>query len=670
MCGIAGILNLVEDAPPGEHVLRAMLGMLRHRGPDQFGIYRDSSVGLGNARLSIVDLGGGQQPISNEDGRYWIVFNGEIFNHVELRADLEARGHRFATHCDTETIIHAFEEEGPACLSRFNGQFAIALWDRQEKTLFLARDRVGVRPLFFTRTENSLVFGSEIKAVLAAPGVRADLDAAALAEVFTYWSAQPPRSCFQGIQELPPGHYLIARNGAWTVHPYWSPDFESPPRDKERSLEEYVDELGERLIDATRIRLRADVPVGAYLSGGLDSSLIAAIVKQLGVGHLDTFSIAFSDPRYDESPFQRRMAEFLGTDHQVVYATHEEIGRVFPSVIWHTETPLLRTAPAPMFLLSKLVRNRGYKVVLTGEGADEFLAGYDIFKEARIRRFWARQPASTGRPQLLRRIYPDIQNLATTGKSYLSAFFGAGLTDVGAPSYSHAIRWRNARRNHRLFSPDFQQRLRDTNSRELPEPLPRDWAAWDPLEQAQYVEITTFLSPYLLSSQGDRVAMAHSVEGRYPFLDARVMEFCNRLPTRYKLRGLSEKYLLRRLAQRWLPAEIGKRGKRPYRAPIHRSFFSNPAPEYVEGVLSSDSLRASGVFNPLAVEHLATKLRQNRPAGELDEMALVGVISTQLWYEQFIRDYRPAGALTERDDVKVVDYCAAPCASAQARAER
>ena len=600
MCGIAGILNLSHGPAPEEPVLRRMLAMIRHRGPDGFGIYLGESVGLGNARLSIIDLGGGQQPISNEDGTLWIVFNGEIFNYVELRAELESRGHRFSTRTDTEAILHLYEELGPECLHKLNGQFALAIWDERERSLFLARDRVGVRPLFYTQSEGRLVFGSEIKSILAVPGVAAEFDPVGLAQVFTYWSPQSPATCFKGILELPPGHYLLARNGHLEMRRYWRLEFDSPPRDRERPLPAYVEELRQLLLDATRIRLRADVPVGAYLSGGLDSSLIAAMVRQLGVSRLDTFSISFSDPRYDESPHQRRMAEFLGTEHQVVHATHDDIGRAFPEVIWHTETPLLRTAPAPMFLLSKLVRDRRYKVVLTGEGADEFLAGYDIFKEAKIRQFWARQPQSIWRPRLLQRIYPDIEGLRAAGAPFLSAFFSGRLQEVEAPDYSHANRWKNGRRHARLFSNSFQESLTSAGYEgSRPVPVPDHFGRWDVLQPARYLEITTFLSQYLLSSQGDRPAMAHAVEGRFPFLDVRVMEFCNRLPSRFKMRGLTEKYALRQAGKGWLPAETLSRVKRPYRAPIRQAFFSETTRVWAEDLLSAARVHDAGVFKSL-----------------------------------------------------------------------
>ena len=331
-----------------------------------------------------------------------------------------------------------------------------------------------------------------------------------------------------------------------------------------REVAEYVEAFRSLLVDATRIRLRADVPVGAYLSGGLDSSTIAAIVRRFGTSRLDTFSIAFSDPDFDESEHQRRMAAFLGTDHQVVSATHADIGRVFPDVVWHTETPIMRTSPAPMFLLAKLVHRHNYKVVLTGEGADEFLAGYDIFKEAAVRRFWARRPQSTWRPKLLRRLYPDITQLSATGDGYLRAFFGAGLEQTDRPDYSHSIRWRNNRRACRFFSEDLRSAVNQERHQGDDAPqLPGDFTRWGALERAQFLEISIFLSQYLLSSQGDRPAMAHSVEGRFPFLDYRVVEFCNALPARLKLKGLTEKYLLRQVAREWLPAEILARVKRP-----------------------------------------------------------------------------------------------------------
>lgn len=660
MCGLVGILHLRDflETSNTAIALRRMLASIRHRGPDQFGLYLDSRVGLGSARLSIIDLFSGQQPIANEDGTVWVVFNGEIFNYLELRPQLEARGHRFTTNSDTEVLVHMYEEFGPDFLAQCNGQFAIALWDSRTQTLFLARDRLGVRPLFYTMAGDTLIFGSEVKALLNSGQVRAELEPVALDQVFTYWSALSPRTVFKGIKEVPPGSYLMVRQDQITVNAYWQlrfPLVEASPA--QRSWQDYLDELTSLLIDAVQLRLRADVPVGAYLSGGLDSSLIATIIRNYTGNRLDTFSVTFSDPAFDESAYQRQMARFLGTDHQVVHITSADVGRAFPAVIWHTETPLLRTGPVPLFLLSKLVRDSNYKVVLTGEGADEFLAGYNIFKEAKIRRFWARQPQSRLRPQLFQRLYQYIGSLSQVNTDYLAAFFGEGLTDVTSPDYSHMTRWRNTSRIKRFFTEEVRQAGADQADPAVA--YPPDFATWDPLHQAQYLEITTFLSQYLLSSQGDRVSMGHSVEGRFPFLDYRVVEFCNHLPPSLKLHGLTEKYLLRKLGATCLPEDIWHRPKHPYRAPITSSFLrsvsspNGPTPDYVREMLSPEQLQAAGLFKPAAVSHLVRKIEQGLPASETDDMTLVGILSSQLVYHQFIAHFIPAQPLSHADNVKV-----------------
>ncbi len=346
------------------------------------------------------------------------------------------------------------------------------------------------------------------------------------------------------------------------------------------------------------------------------------------------------------------MAAFLGTNHHVVHASHDDIGRAFPEVVWHTETPVLRTAPVPMFLLSRLVRDSGYKVVLTGEGADELLAGYDIFREAKIRRFWARRPESRMRPGLLKRIYPDIGGLSQAGAAFLQAFFRRGLLEIEAPGYSHAIRWRNTARLHRLFSPELLSAVNMGAADGEPTwPLPVPAIGW--LERAQHLEISGFMSQYLLSSQGDRMAMAHSVEGRFPFLDHRVADYCAKLPSRLKLRGLTDKYLLRKVAADWLPPAVCRRAKRPYRAPIHRSLLNTGSRDYLGDLLSPGALASAGYFRPQAVAGLLRKMRNGTRVSETDEMALAGVVSTQLWHEQFVSRPMEGAALPDGSHVKV-----------------
>jgi asparagine synthase (glutamine-hydrolysing) len=667
MCGIVGKLDLLPRSPVREDDIRQMLAMVRHRGPDQFGIYCDGRVGLGSARLSIIDLSGGQQPIANEDQTLWIVFNGEIFNYVELRPELEAKGHRFTTNTDTEIILHLFEDHGPRCLDYLNGQFAFAIWDTRAQSLFLARDRLGIRPLFYTVVDQTLLFGSEIKAILADPLARAEIEPLALDQIFTFWSTLSPNTVFRGVFDVPPGHYMTVAQGEVSLEQYWALSFPETDEDQgsgqepftTQALDERLAQFRELLIDATQIRLRADVPVGAYLSGGLDSSTTTAIIRNYTHNRLDTFSIAFSDRDYDESIYQCQMADFLGTDHQVVYVDHADVGHVFPEVIWHSEVPVLRTSPAPMYLLSKLVRENNFKVVMTGEGADEFLAGYNIFREAKLRRFWARQPESEMRPALLKGLYAYIPGLTKSGAAYMEAFFKQGLSEVDSPYYSHALRWHNSSRSKRFFSQVLRSTIADLYARSPFESAiaavsyPAPFERWDALNRAQYLEASIFLSQYLLSSQGDRMGMANSVEGRFPFLDHRLVEFCNGLPPSFKMLGLTEKFLLRKLAQEWLPDDIWTRPKRPYRAPIHRAFFGPNAPEYVEELLSPERVEGAGLFDPKAVSSLKGKAERGMSVGETDDMALAGILSSQLVHWQFVDHFEMPPPLSDSDDVKV-----------------
>jgi asparagine synthase (glutamine-hydrolysing) len=655
MCGIAGMFDRSGREAIAESDMRQMLGMLRHRGPDEFGILLDGEVGLGNARLSIIDLSGGSQPIANEDETLWIVFNGEIFNYIELRADLEARGHRFTTSSDTEVILHLYEEYGPQCFEKMNGQWGIAIWDTEKRRLLLARDRLGVRPLFYTQVGTTLLFGSEIKAILSHSRVTAGIDPAVVDQVFRFWTPLSPNTVFRGIKELPPGHFLVADRDSIQIERYWANHFprkDAASANGHAQMGDIVEQFRELLIDACRIRLRADVPVGAYLSGGLDSSTIAAVIRRYTSNRLVTFSIAFSDEKFDESEFQKQMAAHLGTDHHVVRATHADIGRVFPDVVWHSEIPIMRTAPAPMFLLSKLVRDTNFKVILTGEGADEFLAGYDIFKEAKVRRFWAEQPDSKFRPLLLKKLYPDIKGLSQSGSEFLAAFFGEGLSEVDSPWYSHAIRWRNNRRTRRFLA-DGNAAVEKETLDQLGCELPAEFRHWDPLARAQYLEISIFLSQYLLSSQGDRMGMAHSIEGRFPFLDVRLVEFCNSLDSRMKLRCLREKHLLKTAAEPWLPDIIRQRPKRPYRAPVHRSFFNESTPDYVRELLTPESIKEVGLFKYGPIEQLVRKIESGAGVGETDDMALAGILSTQLTYQLFVKAFKRREPISAKDRVKV-----------------
>jgi len=645
VCGIAGSVALRDETPPPAlEDLAAMVGALRHRGPDELGVYRDRRAGLGHARLSIIDLATGQQPLSNEDGSIWVVFNGEIYNYVELRTELAALGHRFRTQSDTEVIVHAWEQWAEGAFVRFNGQFAMALWNSVEETLVLARDRLGVRPIYLSEHDGRLWFASEVKAIFAGDrSIPRALDPLGLAETFTFWTTTAPQGVFAGVTELEPGHVRTISRGRTEDRAYWEPRY---PVGQTTAFAGTLDEAAERvraaLEDSVRLRmLRADVPVGSYLSGGLDSSLVAALGRRVKGDRFCTYSIRFEDAEYDETPYQRTMAAFIESDHREITVRRADIAAAFPEVVYHAERPLLRTAPAPLFLLSRLVRESGIKVVLTGEGADEMFAGYDLFREGKIRRFWGRQPASTIRPRLLERLYPYLSRSPVTQRAMAREFFGRGRERWAEPGFAHRTRWQPAAALQRLFAADVRHEATrlDVTERLLAD-LPGDFRRWSFLAQDQYLEVRTLLSGYLLSSQGDRMLMAHSVEGRFPFLDPDLVELANALPAAYKLRGLDEKHVLKRAAAGLVPEEILRRPKQPYRAPDALSFVGTEAPDWVAEVLSERAVAGAGVFDPTAVGRLWRKCLRQPSDGQFsnaDNMALVGVLSTGLLVEQLVR---------------------------------
>jgi asparagine synthase (glutamine-hydrolysing) len=642
MCGIAGVLNRRPGlAPPDFDRLALMAGALAHRGPDEFGLYRDHQAGLSHARLSIIDLTSGQQPLSNEDGTLWIAFNGEIFNYVELREELVTHGHRFRTRSDTEVIVHAYEEWGDEAFRRFNGQWAAALWDSPRSRLVLARDPFGVRPLYVAEHGGRVFFASEVKALFAAePSLPRRFDPVGLDQVFTFWTTVAPRTVFEGIEELEPGTVRTYGRDGFHESRAYEPGF---PTDAGFSgtLDDAVVAVRAALEEATSLRmLRADVPVGSYLSGGLDSSLVAALGLRAKGSKFRTFSLRFEDAEYDETPFQRAMAAYLGSDHHDVVVSRGDIARVFPDVILHTERPVLRTAPAPLYLLSRLVRDTGIKVVLTGEGADEMFAGYDLFREARVRRFWGRQPASEWRPRLLDRLYPYLQRSPVSQQAIARQFFGQGLEQADRPGFGHEPRWRGTRALQRLFSDDVRARIDGGDVRaDLLGSLPDAFRRWTPLAQDQYLEIRTLLSGYLLSSQGDRMLMAHSVEGRFPFLDREVVALAESLPASYKLKVLDEKHVLKRAAMGLVPDEILQRKKQPYRAPDALSFAGSGA-EWIDEVADATALEEAGVFSVPAAQQVLSKCRSRQAIGQFshtDNMAVVGILSTQLLYGTFVR---------------------------------
>ena len=639
MCGITGICHI--DGPDGISLnnIKRMIGALCHRGPDETGIYLDDQVGLGHARLSIIDLSSGVQPIHNEDKSLWIVYNGEVFNYPELKKELLKRGHRFYTTSDTEVVLHLYEEQGPDCLLQLNGQFAMAIWDAKKKELFLARDRVGIRPLYYTILNNTVIFASEIKSIFSNKNISRRIDPIAMDQIFTFWTTLTPGTVFKDIYELPPGHYMKTSDSMVSIKKYW--DIPLCPRAEHSDLapEEICGQVRDLLQDAVRIRLRADVPVGCYLSGGLDSSGTAAMVVRNFNKDVRTFGIRFDSGGFDEGEYQNLMVSYLNVNHTDLKATDEKIGSSLPDCLWHCEKPLLRTGPVPLFLLSDVVRKSGYKVVLTGEGADEIFGGYNIFREAKVRRFLAKYPNSRSRAELIGQIYPYIFDNPRL-KRTLQSFFARGLDQIDDPIFSHFIRWENTSRIKTFFSQELNEAIGQYDGYEqIRQSLPEGFEQADDFSRAQYLEMAIFMSNYLLSSQGDRVAMAHSVEIRLPFLDPRVMDYMAKVPSKWKILGLNEKHILKKSFEGILPKEITSRPKNPYRAPIKQSLLNDKTAEYTKEALSEKSLSRAGLFDAGKVTKLLRKAQAVENLSEIDNMALVGVLSSQLIHRQFVQDF-------------------------------
>ena len=653
MCGVAGIVDY-QSRTDYKTVVESMLRSISYRGPDESGIYCSPHTTLGNVRLSIIDLTSGQQPMSDPSGRYWIVHNGKVFNFEELRRELEKKGNRFRTKSDTEVLVQLYALYKEKCLSLLNGQFVFAIWDKMEEELFIARDRVGIRPLFYNISNGVLSFASEIKALFENESITRQLMPQSLDQICTFWSALTPNTPFREIFELSPGHYIVFNRKGLKITKYWSLDFNE--KNAGLSLSDALAEFNELFSSSVKLRLKADVEVAAYLSGGIDSSATVAYIKDIEPGILNTFSIGFDEKDFDESKFQREAVSYLNTNHKSISCSSAEISTNFPKVIWHSETPLTRTAPTPMMILSKFVRDNNIKVVITGEGSDEILAGYDIFREAAIRRFWASEPKSALRPLLLKKIYPDIPHLRNASPAILKMFFGYKLEETDNPFYSHLLRWNNANHIKKYFSKNYRESIGTYNSlNDLEESLPGDFNNWDPLSKSQWLETTIFMSGYLLSSQGDRMAMANSVEGRYPFLDYRLVEFCAGLPPKFKLKGLTEKYLLKKLIKNKIPESIIKRPKQPYRAPISSVFISNKTPEYVKHMLSDTYTKQAGIFDYESISGLLAKIEKTGIASEVDNMALTFIISTHLLNYQFIENRNKEFRGKELKNLRVVN---------------
>ncbi|HEX8149203.1 MAG TPA: asparagine synthase (glutamine-hydrolyzing) [Pyrinomonadaceae bacterium] len=584
MCGFAGYIDLRGERAASPGVLERMADTLVHRGPDSAGYLADGPVGLGFRRLSIIDLEGGDQPIYNEDGSLVLVCNGEIYNYRELRAGLERKGHRFRTACDVEVLLHLYEEEGADLLNRLNGQFAFVIYDRRDRSLFIARDHFGINPLYYTVADGVLVFASEVKAILEHPLVERAVDLTGLDQILSFPGLVSPRTIFKGVESLESGHYLTAGGGRGVrVGQYWDLDY---PREGEVSYDRpesyYVETLLELFTRSVEYRLQADVPVGFYLSGGLDSSMVAAMIRRVSPGEgRHSFSIGFADKEICEAKYQRLMSAHVGSEHHEIVFDWEEIAGRLPSMIYHCESPVKESFNTCSMALSAAARAAGIKVVLAGEGADELFAGYVGYRFDRLGLRGAEQNdlESIMEGEIRERLWGDREVFYEVDQY--------PLREVKTALYSEAV--------GELFD-EFDC----TNFRMLDGERLRGRHF---LHQRSYLDFKLRLSDHLLSEHGDRMVLANSVEGRYPFLDIDLVEFSKVIPPDLKLNGYTEKYVLKRAAAGLVPDEIIRREKFGFRAP-GTPYLLQRRVEWVEDALSYERIKRQGYFNPDVVERL------------------------------------------------------------------
>ncbi len=632
MCGIAGILKLDSDKHSQKLLIKKMISTLTHRGPDGWGIYLSQGIALGHTRLSIIDLSGGNQPMVSD--RYVVVFNGEIYNYIELRSELKERGALFRTTSDTEVILKAFEIYGTDALPKFNGQFAFLLWDKKEKRLIIARDRYGIRPLYILEHDNNYYFSSETKAFDTIKDYQRTFNFQNLHEHALLWNTIDDKTVFENIRSLPGGTYEIYKPGNAPVRQRYYEIGESeasaPPNEK-IAMDEFVDLLD----DSVKLRLRSDVPVANYLSGGIDSSVITYLTALNNDRRFKTFSVAFEDKDFDESRYQKEMVDKISSDHLEKVVDYQAINNNFLDTIRHTERPIFRTAPVPLFLLSQAVRANGIKVVLTGEAADEILFGYDSYKEIKVLEFWNRRPQSDLRPLLIKKLYPHLKQYKDPKQYRLMRMFYEGfLADFRNELVGLNIRVHNNRILSNFFNKDLN--LATSNEQLLENVksiLPANFDSWSLLQKNQFLEMKTLLSGYLLSSQGDRMAMAHSVEARFPFLDHRLVEKVFYYPDKFKLNGFSQKHILRKAFKGPIPASIIDRPKMPYQAPDLKSFMNGgKLSDTASYFLSKEMINKYGIFDDKYVNRFLRKFQNGIPSqiGYRDNMLITFLLSSQM----------------------------------------
>lgn len=625
MCGICGLFNISGD-PIDRDLLMRMNSTIRHRGPDGDGVLVDREVGLGHRRLSIIDVGGGAQPIANESGRINVVFNGEIYNFVELRDDLEKCGHRFATKSDTEVIVHAYEQWGTACVKRFNGMFAFALWDADKRELFIARDHLGIKPLYYTQIGDKLLFGSEIKSLLEEKKCRREVNLPALAELFTFRFVPSPKTLFDGIYKLPAGHLLLAKHGSIKIDRYW--DW-IPQVRKKWTKATLVEEYQSLLEDAVRIQLRSDVPLGLFLSSGVDSGVLLAIMSKYSTTPVQTFTIGFEGgEKTDEVSDARAMAKMFGADHYFQMLAPSDYTGYYERYMSDIEEPVGNETAAAFYFVSKMTSQK-VKVALTGQGADEPWAGYDRYKGVKLSTLYSHLPAAA-----TRHINALVQKLPGRAERLKRGVASLGERDV-LTRFAKIYSFFSAEMKEQLFKGPWKAAFTADPfaTRSALGRLQGDVKHLDPLTQMLYIDTRANLPDDLLMV-GDKTSMACSLEARVPFLDVRLIEFIESLPAHLKLNGFTGKYLHKQATLKWLPQHIVYRKKKGFANPIADWFRVGMRPFVEECLLSADS-SMSRYFDQ---EYIRRILDDDREGRSEYRRHIYLLVSLELWHRAFLRN--------------------------------
>ena len=627
MCGICGKLNFDASKPVDESHLRQMCAVIAHRGPDDEGMYVDKNVGLGNRRLAIIDLSpAGHQPMSNEDKSIWITFNGEIYNFPELRERLKKQGHSFFSNSDTETIVHLYEEHGTDCVKHLRGMFAFALWDSGHQRLFLARDRVGQKPLVYTIVNNSLIFGSEIKCILQDPSVKREVDLEAIHHYLTYQYVPSPRTAFSDIKKLPPGHILVCEKGQIKVERYWDLSYAPKVRMAE---EEYGERILELLHEATKLRLISDVPLGAFLSGGIDSSSVVAMMSQLSSEPVKTYSIGFEEQSFNELKYARIVAERFGTDHHEFIVKPNAI-EILPRLIWHYNEPYADSSAIPTYYVAKVTRQH-VTVALNGDGGDESFGGYERYVANKLANYYQRMPVFIREGMIARLVKKLPESTERRDMVRRIKRFTAAIPYSPERRYAQWMCHFDNDTKYRLYSPEFRERMAEIDSIDLLVNIYSKAKAVDFADKTFYADVMTYLPDDLLVKV-DIASMAHSLEARSPYLDQRLMEFAASIPPDLKLKGMTTKHILKKALANILPPEILHREKMGFGVPIGR-WFRHELKDLAYDILLDPKSVQRGYFAVGFVK----KMLDEHVSGKVDHgYRIWALLNLELWHRMFI----------------------------------